>query len=118
VRFLDALHSSRPQEAERLLGRLGAFLPADGLLPVKGGTEDESLHPLDLAPYPHRPARSLFKAEVISADLDRLAALQQDDGGWIVDYLKISPAGSLDWRGHATVRAVDVLRRNAPTAPG
>ena len=70
------------------------------------------LHPLDIAPYPDRPARALFTAEVISADLDRLAALQQDDGGWVVDYLKISPAGALDWRGHATARAIDVLRRN------
>jgi hypothetical protein len=60
----------------------------------------------------------LFTGQVIAADLDRLAALQQEDGGWIVDYLEISPAGSLDWRGDATVRAVDVLRRNAKgTAP-
>ena len=44
------------------------------------------LHPLDLAPYPDRPARALFAAEVIAADLDRLAGLQQDDGGWIVDF--------------------------------
>jgi hypothetical protein len=32
--------------------------------------------------------------------------------GWIVDFLSISPAGSLDWRGYATVHAVDILRRN------
>jgi len=35
------------------------------------------------------------------------------DGGWIVDYAPSHPAGSLDWRGHATVRAIDILRRNA-----
>jgi len=29
-----------------------------------------------------------------------------------VDFLKISPAGSLDWRGYVTARAVDILRRN------
>lgn len=71
------------------------------------------LRPLDLAPYPDRPARELFTAELISADLDRLAALQQDDGGWVVDYAKISPAGALDWRGYVTVRAIDILDRNA-----
>jgi hypothetical protein len=114
VRFLDAVHDSRPEAAD-LLRHLGTYVPADGQLRVQGGTEDELLRPLDLAPYPDRPARDLFTAEVISADLDRLAALQQDDGGWIVDYLEISPAGSLDWRGHATVRAVDILRRNAKT---
>jgi hypothetical protein len=111
VSFLDAVHESRPEAAD-LLSRLGTYIPADGQIRVSGGTEEEVLHPLDVAPYPDRPARDLFAPEVISADLDRLAALQQDDGGWVVDYLPISPAGSLDWRGYATVRAVDILRRN------
>jgi hypothetical protein len=50
---------------------------------------------------------------VITTDLERLAARQEGDGGWTVDYAKISPAGALDWRGYTTVRAIDVLRRNA-----
>jgi hypothetical protein len=112
VHFLDALHDSRPEKAESLLRHLRSHLPDDGNLRVRGGTEHEMLRPLDIAPYPDRPARSLFSREAISADLERLAALQQNDGGWVVDYLKISPAGSLDWRGHATVRAIDILRRN------
>jgi len=117
VQFLDAVHESRPQAAD-LLRRLGEYIPRGGEIRVQGGTEGEMLHPLDVAPYPDRPARDLYTAEVISADLDRLAALQQDDGGWTVDYLKISPAGSLDWRGYATVRAIDILRRNGRlTAP-
>jgi hypothetical protein len=118
VRFLDAVHDSDP-EARDLLRRLGSHVPADGRVRVRGGAEDEMLHPLDLAPYPDRPARDLFTADVISADLDRLAALQQDDGGWIVDFLSRSPAGSLEWRGYATVRAIDVLHRNGiPTGIG
>jgi len=112
VRFLDAAHDRLPQRVEPLLGRLAAFVPADGRLAVRGGTEDEMLHPLDLAPHPGRPARTLFADDVIAADLERLADLQQDDGGWVVDYMRISPAGSLDWRGHATVRAIEVLQRN------
>jgi hypothetical protein len=115
LQFLDALHHSRPRQAESLLRRLGEFVPADGRLRVKGGTEDEMLHPLDIAPYPDRPVRALFADDVIAADLERLAAKQEDDGGWTVDYLKISPAGSLEWRGYATLRAVDVLRRNGAT---
>jgi hypothetical protein len=111
VALLDAVHESRPEAAE-LLRKLGSHIPADGLIPVRGGTEHEMLRPLDVAPYPDRPARDLYSAEVISADLDRLEAVQQDDGGWTVDYLKISPAGSLDWRGYATVHAIDILRRN------
>jgi hypothetical protein len=113
VQLLDAAHDQRP-EAPELLRKLGSYIPADGRLAVRGGTEDEVLHPLDVAPYPDRPARSLFADDVVAADLDRLAAGQRDDGGWTVDYLKISPAGSLDWRGYATVRAVEILRRNEP----
>ena len=111
LRFLDAVHESRP-EAAGLMEKLAKHIPEDGDIRVSGGTEDEMLHPLDVAPEPDRPVRALYAPELVSADLDRLAGLQQDDGGWTVDYMKISPAGSLDWRGYATVRAVDVLRRN------
>ena len=112
IRFLDALHETRPEDSERLLERLGRYVPADGRVPVTGGTEDEALSPLDLAPSPDRPARSLLSDEVISEDLDRLEAGQREDGGWTVDYQKISPAGALDWRGAATVNAIATLKRN------
>jgi hypothetical protein len=112
VRFLDAAHDTHPETAS-LLGHLGKRIPASGEMHVEGGTEEETLRPLDFATFPDRPARELFTPELITADLDRLAAMQEDDGGWTVDYAKISPAGVLDWRGYTTVRAIDILRRNA-----
>jgi hypothetical protein len=111
VQLLDAVHDRRP-EAVGLLEKLGAHIPADGRLAVRGGTEGEALNPLDIAPRPDRPSRALIAADVIAADLERLAAAQLADGGWDVDYLQISPAGRLDWRGVATIRALDTLRRN------
>lgn len=111
LRLLDALHDQRP-EAQALIDKLAAHVPSDGRVPVAGGTEGETLRPLDLAPEPGRPVRRLLDPEHVAADLERLAAGQRDDGGWTVDYLPISPAGSLDWRGYATVRAIDTLRRN------
>ncbi|NUP80184.1 MAG: hypothetical protein HOV96_21830 [Nonomuraea sp.] len=111
VLFLDAVHETQPRAAD-LLKRLAAFIPDDGQVRVEGGTEDERLRPLDFAPHPGRPVRELFAPGVIAADLERLAGLQQDDGGWIVDYAPVSPAGVLDWRGAATVRAIEVLRAN------
>jgi hypothetical protein len=119
IQFLDAVHDSRP-EAGDLLRRLAAHVPADGCVRVTGGAEDEMLRPLDIAPRPDRPSRGLFADGVIAADLDRLANLQQDDGGWVIDFVSASPAGALEWRGHTTVFALDVLGRNgiAPrTAP-
>ena len=110
VGFLDAVHDTAP-EAPALLDRLGEFIPPDGLVPVGGGQPDETMRPLDFAPSPG-PARRLLSSAAIAADLRRLAAAQQDDGGWRVDFASYSPAAELEWRGYATVSAVLVLLRN------
>jgi hypothetical protein len=110
--LLDAVHDTEPR-APALLTRLGEHVPADGRLPVAGGREEEMMRPLDIAPLPHRPVRRLFAPEVVAADLQRLAGLQQADGGWPVDFASYSPAAALEWRGHATVRALSILRSNA-----
>ena len=81
-------------------------------MPVTGGKPDEAMRPLDFSPVPDRPIRRLIEAQIIEADLDRLEAEQHDDGGWDVDWAHWSPAGGLDWRGWATVRAVRILRAN------
>ncbi|MEU6781119.1 hypothetical protein ABZ912_18115 [Nonomuraea angiospora] len=112
VRFLDAVYDTQPRAAD-LLKRLAAHIPADGRVPVEGGTEHETLRPLDFAPHPGTPARELFEPDVIAADLVRLAGQQKDDGGWDVDYARISPAGALDWRGAVTVNNLALLRENS-----
>jgi hypothetical protein len=111
MRFLDAAFDREPA-APRLLERLGEYIPDDGRLRVAGGLTDETLWPLDLAPEPGRPARSLLDEDVVEADLDRLAAEQEADGGWSVDFQSYSPAAALEWRGYTTVRALSVLRAN------
>lgn len=114
VQFLDAAGRSgaAAAEARTLLDGLRPLVPADGLLHVAGGAEDEFMRPLDFAPYPGGPARELFAPAVVDAELDRLAAAQQPDGGWTVDFDSSSPAATLEWRGHATVQAVVLLRAN------
>jgi hypothetical protein len=95
LQFLDAAADVVP-EAGALLDHLGRYIPADGSLPVEGGAENETLHPLDVAPDSGRPVRSLFAAGVIAADLERLEGRQQSDGGWAVDFVSFSPAASLE----------------------
>ncbi|MQA82778.1 MAG: hypothetical protein GEV10_30720 [Streptosporangiales bacterium] len=112
IQFLDAASDTR-KEAGALLDRLRRFIPDDGLLPVEGGAADEVIRPLDVAPVPGRPARTLYDAGVVDADLSRLAAEQHDDGGWSVDFASYSPAAALEWRGYRTVAAVSVLRHNS-----
>jgi hypothetical protein len=112
LQFLDAVHGAYP-EADELLARLGEQIPESGLVHVSEGLEDEFMRPLDFAPVPDRPIRALFSPDVIAAELERLVGEQQDDGGWRVDFANYSPAAALEWRGHMTVRAVSILKRNS-----
>jgi hypothetical protein len=109
VRFLDAAHRARP-EAAGLIEQLRRFIPPDGRVPVAGGSEGEAMRALDFAPRAGGPARSLFAPELIESELRALAGEQQGDGGWKVDFRSYSPAAELEWRGHATVRAIELLR--------
>jgi hypothetical protein len=115
VRFLDSVYE-RESAAPALLARLGEYVPRDGRLRVAGGLPDESLRPLDFAPEPGRPARTILDETAVAADLAQLAGEQEEDGGWSVDFQSYSPAAALQWRGYATVRALTVLRDNAMLA--
>jgi hypothetical protein len=118
LRFLDALVgrtgagevSGTDADATEVLARWAGALPADGILHVEGGLEDEVIRPLEFSPAPATPLRTYLAAGVVDTDLDRLAASQREDGGWDIDFRPYSPAAALEWRGYATVEAVGVLR--------
>jgi hypothetical protein len=109
ARFTDALAATDRASAAPLLERLARFIPPDGIIPVQGGAENETLRPLDLAPHPGSVVRDLLGRDVIATDLDRLARGQQPDGGWAVDFASSSPVAALEWRGYATVAAVTTV---------
>jgi hypothetical protein len=107
----QALDAARRPESEALIDRLGARVPEGGMK-VVGGSPDEYMRPLDFTPLPGGPVRRLFGPAVIDAELDRLQAGQEADGGWRVDFASYSPAAELEWRGHMTVNALGLLKRN------
>jgi hypothetical protein len=109
LRLLDAVADHDPG-ARPLLDRLAKLVPADGPTPVPGGADGEVLHLLDFTPYAEGPLRAAFPADAVEADMRRLAAQQQADGGWTVDYTMYSPAALLEWRGYATLQSLRILR--------
>jgi hypothetical protein len=111
VQLLDAA-SADYRAASGVIDRLRRHVPASGLVPVRGGSEGEAMRPLDFAPAPGGPARRLFSPDLIEDELRRVGDGQEQDGGWRVDFASYSPAAELDWRGHATVRALWLLRLN------
>jgi hypothetical protein len=104
---LDSLPADDRPAGE--LERLVDFIPADLTMPVPGGTEDEAMLPLDFSPRSDGALRDLVDPAVIEGDLDRLLAEADVDGGWDVDWASWSPAGAVEWRGWATVRAIRIL---------
>jgi hypothetical protein len=111
TQLLDAAAVLVPPAAD-LVDVIRPHVPADGLLHVAGGAEDEYMRPLDFAPLPAGPARALFSDAVVEAELRRLADGQRPDGGWAVDFASYSPAATMEWRGHRTVQALTLLRAN------
>jgi hypothetical protein len=110
LRFLDSVPDR--DRAHAAAARLGPVIFGEGLVTLEPGAPGEVHTPLDFAPRPGSPARSLFDEAVIAAHLDQLAAAQRDDGGWMFNWLAWSPAAEREWRGAVTVDALQVQRAN------
>jgi hypothetical protein len=108
LRFLD--HVPDRERAERALKHVAPMLLSVVALDPEAAGETHS--PLDFAPLPGSPGRSLFDESVISAHLDHLAHAQRDDGGWTFNWPAWSPAAEQDWRGYITVSSLLILRAN------
>jgi hypothetical protein len=103
------------RRAERQLERLGQQLLTSGLVADISAT-DYVRKPLDWAPTPDHPLRSLFDAATIQANLDVLIAGQQPDGGWSISWQPLSPGCELEWRGWVTLAALQTLQANGRLA--
>jgi hypothetical protein len=107
--FLDAVPDEERARAAitALASRVDPFVVA----PV-GRVYGEALRPLDLSPRPGSRSRGLISQSHVDAHLDAVESAQQQDGGWMFDWLAWSPAQTTDWRGTVTIRALSWLRDN------
>ncbi|MGP0048911.1 MAG: hypothetical protein ACLPZR_08705 [Solirubrobacteraceae bacterium] len=107
--FLDAVPDD--QRACAAIAALTGRVDPVAIAPA-GGVEGEALRPLDLSPRPGSRSRELISQSQVAAHLDAVEAEQQEDGGWMFDWLAWSPAQTTDWRGNVTIRALTWLRDN------
>jgi hypothetical protein len=94
---------------EQLVERVTGALPQARYFLADPNDPSYGLTPLDFAPTPASRWRALFDDAAISAHLDRLAAKQQDDGGWEISWEPPSEASRLEWRGILTLKNLRVL---------
>lgn len=106
--FLDHV-PDRPR-AEAAFARLGPMLLEQKLVALEPTTQEDTHTPLNYAPTPQSIARRLFSDEMIAAHLDALAGVQQDDGGWPINWYDWNPMTTLEWRGIVTIEALNTLR--------
>ncbi|MFI9808128.1 hypothetical protein ACIHEJ_27805 [Streptomyces sp. NPDC052301] len=119
VAFLDSVPDRpRAEAAADRLGRLVrdqrlAALDPDRLeaYPVASGYAPGEHHfPHDFARTPDSLARAWFTDDEMARSLDRLAAEQQEDGGWPVRWRHWAPAPALEARSMVTIEALRTLR--------
>ncbi len=108
VPFLDFVPDRR--RAEEVFARIGHKILDQNLVALTPTSEVDTHTPLNFAPRPESLARQLFSDSVIEAQLDALAASQQEDGGWPFNWLAWNPAAALEWRGIVTIEALGTLR--------
>lgn len=104
--FLE--HGPDPRRHEAVQ-RLGQTVLERGLVELDPSASGEVHMPLDYAPSPRSPARSLFSDEIIEAHLDALISAQREDGGWMFRWMEWNPASTLEWRGWLTIEMLRVL---------
>ena len=107
VMFLEQTNDvdRRNRELERLRERVSR----PGVVALTRGPVGYVKFPLDWAPRPTSPLRLLFDDATIERDLDALAAAQQSDGGWPINWEALSPVVEYEWRGWKTVEALSTL---------
>jgi hypothetical protein len=107
VSFLQ--HCGDPTWAQPQLERLLNRVRQPGAVEMDPDAGGYVKKPLDWAPEPGAFFRPIFSAETIALHLHALAARQQPDGGWPINWPALGPGAELEWRGWVTLQAVRAL---------
>ena len=104
-----AAHLPNQQLANNLVDGIAMALPDARFFIPSAPVTKYGLTPLHFAPFPTSPLRRLFTQEQIDGHLASLMALQQEDGGWPINWDPPGSAARCEWRGRGTLEALSVL---------
>jgi hypothetical protein len=119
IAFLDGVPDrDRAVEAAARLGRLvrdqglAMLDPAhpERFTTAPGYADDEFHYAYDYAHSPESVAAQWFSADEMAVALDRLAAGQQDDGGWQITWRRWAPTTESEARPGYTIERLRILR--------
>jgi hypothetical protein len=108
VRYLQ--NCGDPAWAGPQLERYRALVAQPGVVTLDTAAEGYVKKPLDWAPTPGSFFRSLFTQEQIDFHLRALAAGQQPDGAWPINWTALGAGAELEWRGWVTLEALRTLK--------
>jgi hypothetical protein len=98
------------QRAIPQLAKLDAWLRKPGSIELDVDAEGYVQKVLDIAPSPDSYARKFVSEEMLTLHLDALIARQQEDGGWPINWVTVSPVVEWEWRGYLAVERLKTLR--------
>ncbi len=108
--ILFLTHAPDRPRADLEIRRLRQRIATPGVVALDPDAAGYVQKPLDFAPTPDSPFRPLFSEAVIADHLAALAARQQADGGWPINWEAISPGVACECRGRVTIAALQTLQ--------
>ncbi len=106
--FLD--HTSDRARAGQTLTRLRPSIRKPEVVELDSRKQSDAFRPLDFAPHPSLPSRTLFSDAEVEGDLDRIERAQRPDGGWGVSFPIWTPITRFEWEGVQTVEMLKLLK--------
>lgn len=106
--FLEQV--SDHERAERALERISPKMFEQQLVSIDPVPMGDAHRALDFAPRPGTMAGRLFSDDVIEAQLDAMAAAQDEDGGWSFAWPNWNAATGLAWRAVLTIQSLVTLK--------